>query len=212
MALQLWFHPLSSFCWKALIALYETDTPFEPKMVDFADPASVAAFKAVWPIGKMPVAVDPAEDRTVPESSIIIEYLDRGSGALIPKDLELARQTRLKDRFYDQYLHQPMQKVVGDRLRPEGAKDPFGVEQARAQIRAAYEMADQDMAGRTWAMGEAFTLADCSAFPATFYADRVEPMGPDRPALAAYVERLKQRPSVARTLREAEPYFHMFPG
>jgi len=210
MPLRLWFHPLSSFCWKALIALYETRTPFEGRIVDFADPACVAEFKAVWPMAKMPVLTD--GDRVVPESSIIVDYLDRGSGALIPADPDLARETRLRDRFYDLHLHQHMQKVVGDRLRPEGARDPFGVEQARGQMRSAYEVVEQEMAGRTWAMGEAFTLADCAAFPALFYADKVEPLGEGRPNARAYLGRLSGRPSIARVLKEAEPYFHMFPG
>ena len=123
---------------------------------------------------------DDARDQTVPESSIIIEYLDRhypGRTRFIPADPELALQTRLRDRFYDLYVHLPMQKIIGDRLRPEGSKDPHGVAEARAQMRTSYGMIEQQMAGGGWAMGDAFSLADCAALPALFYANMVEPFG-----------------------------------
>ena len=135
MSLKLYFHPLSSFCQKALVALYENDTPFEPVIVDLFDAKSSAALKAIWPIGRFPVLRDEANDRTVPESSIIIEYLDQhypGRTQLVPADAELARQTRLQDRFYDLYVNVPMQKVVTDKLRPSGKNDPHGVEAARS--------------------------------------------------------------------------------
>jgi glutathione S-transferase len=213
MSLTLHFHPLASFCWKALIALYENDTPFAPNMVDLGNAAERAALLKLWPIGKFPVLRDDARDQTVPESSIIIEYLDRhypGQTQFIPADPDLARQTRLRDRFYDLYLHLPMQKIMGDRLRPE-AKDPRGVEEAREQLRTSYRMIEAQMAGSTWAMGEAFGLADCAAMPALFYGNMVEPFGDAHKNVTAYFERLTARPSVARVLREAEPYFNMVP-
>ena len=123
MSLTLHFHPLASFCWKALIALYENDTPFAPNMVDLGNAAERAALLKLWPIGKFPVLRDDARNQTIPESSIIIEYLDRhypGRTQFIPADPDLAWQTRLRDRFYDLYLHLPMQKIMVDRLRPEG--------------------------------------------------------------------------------------------
>ena len=123
MTLKLHFHPLSSFCQKVLIALYENDTPFEPHIVDLGDPAQRGAFQKMWPIGKFPVLRDEARDRTIPESSIIIEYLAQhypGTTQLVPADPDLAWQTRLRDRFYDLYVNEPMQKIVGDRLRPAG--------------------------------------------------------------------------------------------
>ena len=214
MTLVLYFHPLSSFCQKALIALYENGTPFEPRIVDLSDEASRAAFLRLWPIGKFPVLRDEARDRLVPESSVIIEYLDRhypGPAPLMPADPDLALKTRLADRFYDLYVHEPMQKIVGDRLRPAGAKDPHGVADARTRMAAALALADKHIAGRTWAMGESFTLADCAAAPALFYADKVAPFAGMYPNLVAYLDRLKQRPSYARTLQEAEPYFKFFP-
>jgi glutathione S-transferase len=215
MSLTLHFHPLSSFCWKVLIALYENDTPFTAHSVNLGDEAERAALLRLWPIGKFPVLRDEAADRTIPETSIIIEYLDSqypGRIRFIPADLKLALQTRLRDRFYDLYVHLSMQKIVGDRLRPAGKKDPHGVEEARARLQSCYGMIDKEVAGKNWAMGDAFTIADCAAAPALFYANRVTPFGEADSNLSAYVDRLKARPSFARVLREAEPYFAMFPG
>jgi glutathione S-transferase len=214
MSLTLHFHPLSSFCWKALIALYENDTPFAPNVVDLGNAAERAALLKLWPIRKFPVLRDDARDQTVPESSIIIEYLDRhylGRTRFIPAEPDLVWQTRLRDRFYDLYLHLPMQKIIGDRLRAEGKKDPHGVEEAREQLRTSYRMIEAQMSAGTWAMGETFGLADCAAMPALFYGNMVEPFGDAHKNVTAYFERLKARPSVARVLKEAEPYFNMVP-
>jgi glutathione S-transferase len=214
MSLTLHFHPLSSFCWKVLIALYENDTPFAPHMVDLGNEAERAALLKLWPIGKFPVLRDDAMDRTIPESSIIIEYLDNhypGRTRFIPADQKLALQTRLRDRFYDLYVHLPMQKIVGDRLRPQGNKDPHGVEEARTRLQSCYGMIDKEVATRTWAMGEAFSIADCAASPALFYANQVLPFGDEHKNLTAYFDRLTARPCFARVIMEAEPYFRMFP-
>jgi glutathione S-transferase len=214
MSLTLHFHPLASYCHKVLVALYENDTPFTPNLVNLGDEAERAALLKLWPIGKFPVLNDHARDQTVPESTVIIEYLDShypGRTAFIPADPELARETRLRDRFYDCYVHEPMQKIVGDRIRPAGSKDPHGVEEARARLRTSYNMINWEMATRTWAMGDAFGLADCAAAPALFYANEVMPFRADHANLAAYLDRLKARPSYARVLKEAEPYFAMFP-
>lgn len=214
MSLTLHFHPLSSFCWKVLIALYENDIAFAANQVDLTDPAERAAFLKLWPIGKFPVLVDAARGETVPESSIIIEYLDRhypGRTRFIPEDPDIALLTRLRDRFYDLYIHLPMQEIVGDRLRPQDKRDPFGVEAARARIRGSYAMVEEQMASRPYAVGAAFTLADCAALPALFYANRVVPLAAEHRNVVAYLDRLKERPSIARVLEEAEPYFQMFP-
>jgi glutathione S-transferase len=163
----------------------------------------------------MPVLRDEARDRTIPESSIIIEYLAQhypGPTELIPADADLALQTRLRDRFYDLYVHDPMQKIVGDKLRPAGKTDPYGVEAARAQLLKSYGMIDAEMAARTWAMGDAFTLADCAAGPPLFFANKLIPFGESHANLAGYFERLTRRPSFARSLAEAEPYMKFFPG
>jgi glutathione S-transferase len=215
MSLKLYLHPLSSFCWKALIALYENDTSFTPVIVDLGNEASRTAFKEVWPIGKFPVLRDDAKDRTIPESSIIIEYLDLhypGRTRLIPADAELARQVRFRDRVYDLHLHMSMQKVVGDRLRPAEKRDPYGVEQAKALMRTAYGMIERDIGAKRWAMGDVFTMADCAAAPALFYANKVVPFGETHNNVASYLGRLLERPSFARAVKEAEPYFSMFPA
>jgi glutathione S-transferase len=219
MSLTLQFHPLSSFCHKVLIALYENGTPFTPQIVDLGDAEQRAAFYALWPVGKFPVLEDSARGEVVPESSIIIEYLDQhypGRTRFIPADVEQARAVRLRDRFFDLHIHLHMQKIVGDRLRPAGAKDPHGVADARTRMAAALgiiekEMARRDVIKQSWAAGESFTLADCAAAPALFYADKVAPFAGAYPNLVAYLDRLKQRPSYARTLQEAEPYFKFFP-
>ncbi len=213
MTLRLYYHPLSSFCWKALIALYENGVAFEGQIVNFMDPAEDAAFREMWPIRKFPVLRDEAADRLIPESSIIIEYIDQkfpGAVRLIPSDPDRAREMRLRDRVIDLHLHASMQKVITDRLRPEDKHDPFGVDQAKELIATCYRMLDQEMASRTWIMGDDFTMADCAAMPALFYGEMAVPFGEHR-NVAAYLERLKQRPSIARVIREAEPYFKYVP-
>jgi glutathione S-transferase len=215
MSLTLYYHPLSSFCMKALIALYETGVPFKAQIVNLMDAAERANLVALWPMGKFPVLRDEARGVTVPESTIIIEYLAQhypGETRLIPADPDDARTVRLHDRLFDLHVHMQMQKVVGDRLRPEGQTDPFGVEQAKTQMRAALGIVEADIAGKTWAMGEAFTMADCAAAPSLVYADKVMPFGQTHPRASAYLGRLTARPSFARVLAEAEPYFKMFPG
>src|SRR5581483_336007 len=213
MALILYFHPLSSFCQKVLIALYENDTPFTPHFVDLMDAEQNAAFKRIWPIGKFPVLRD--GDRTVPESTTIIEYLAQhhpGPVQLIPADVDVAFETRAQDRFIDLHIHLPMQKIITDRIRPQGQNDPHGVEQARMQMQTALALLDERMATRTWALGDTFTMADCAAAPPLFYVNMaVAPLAGVYANLAAYLERLIRRPSYARALKEAEPYLQCVP-
>jgi glutathione S-transferase len=214
MALKLYFHPLASFCHKALIALYENRVPFEPIIVDLRDEASRAAFRAIWPMAKMPVLRDEARNRTVAESTIIIEFLDAhypGPTRFLPADTDRAWQTRMWDRFYDHYVQEPMQKIVADRLRPAGKTDPYGVDLAKAQLHQAYGVMEREMESKIWAIGDDFTLADCAAAPALFYADTVAPFAGTHKNLAAYLDRLVVRPSFARVLEEAQPYFNLFP-
>ncbi|AZO73343.1 MAG: glutathione S-transferase family protein [Mesorhizobium sp.] len=214
MSLTLHFHPLASFCWKPLIAFYENDTPFTPVIVDLAEEQSRAAFLKVSPTGKMPALRDDARDRTVLESTIVVEYLAAhypGPVELIPAAIDLAIEVRQADRFYDFYVQQPMQKIVADRLRPQDKTDPFGVEEARAQLRNSYAIIEKEMQGKIWAVGETFTMADCAASPALFYANKVEPLGDSFPAVKRYHDRLLERPAFARVIEEAQPYFKLFP-
>lgn len=212
MALTLYAHPFAAFCQKALVALYENATPFAYRHIDLGKPEDREALIALWPFRKFPVLVD--GDATVVESSIVIEHLDRhhpGPVRFIPADADAAAEVRLLDRVLDNYVLVPMQKVATDPLRPEGGRDPVGVELARMTLRTAYAWLEQRLAGRRWATGDAFTLADCAAAPGLFYADWSEPIPETCPALRAYRARLLARPSYARALDEARPYRHLFP-
>jgi glutathione S-transferase len=214
MTLRLHYHPLASYCWKVLIALYDTAIPFEREIVDLGDPEQKARFLKLNPLGKFPVLVDEAAGRGFPESSINVEYLAmkyREAARLMPDDKDLALRVRLSDRFYDNYVQSPMQKIVGDRLRPADKRDPFGVEQARADLENALTLIDRDMEGGGWATGLTFTMADCAAAPALYYADKVAPFGKKHAGAARYLGRLMERPSFARVLKEVEPYFSNFP-
>lgn len=213
MSLELFLHPLSSYCHKVLIALYENDTPFALKRID--DPAVAPEYEKLSPLKRFPILRDVGRDRAIPESTIIIEYLDThfpGRVRFIPKDPDLAWQARLRDRFFDNYLHTPMQKFAADRLRPEGKKDPYGLEESKVLFVKALGLIEGEMRNKTWAMGEAFTLADCAAAPALFYGNRF--FGPFRdthPNAMAYLDRLMARRSYARALEEAKPFMHLLP-
>ena len=211
--LTLFYHPLASYCHKALIGLYEADLPFTPHLLDLMDPAVRAAHLARWPIGKMPVLEDHGRGALIPEASIILEYLAvhyPAARSLVPADPELAWQARLRDRYFDLYVNDPMGKIVTDNLRPPGRGDPHGVEHARGVLRTAYDVIERELVG-PWAVGETFTLADCAAAPALYFASRIERFGAEHRRTAAYLARLGQRPSVARVLREAEPYLANIP-
>ena len=211
MSLVLHQHPFALYCWKALIALYERDVPFTADLVE----ADRSALATLWPSASIPVLVD--DGVVVPESSIIVEHLDRHGDAppLIPTDPDEALQARLWDRVADGYVATPVQRIVGDALRPSDAKDPHGVSQAHASLDLAYAVLDRQLNGRDrdgWLAGNDFTLADCAAAPALHYADVVHPLDRDaHPALAAYFDRVLTRPSVDRVVEEARPYRVLFP-
>ena len=214
MSLTLHAHPLSSFCWKVLIGLYENGIPFENVTVDLGDPAVREAFRRLSPMGKMPALRDDARDETVNETSVILDYLDAhypGPVRFVPAHADLAWRTRFWDRFFDHYIHHPMQRIVADRLRPAECKDGFGVDEAYAQLASACDHLESVLAdGRAWMCGD-FGLADCAAMPALFYADKVQSLAERWPNGLDYLERLKARPSVQRVLIEAEPFFKFFP-
>lgn len=211
MTLTLYEHPFAAYCWKALIALYERDVPFEPRLVE--GEAGRAELAQLWPMAGIPVLADDAAPATIPESSTIVEYLDAFGDAppLIPADPAAALQARLWDRVVDGHVMTPMQKIVGDALRPEGRDDPEGVVQARAELDRAYDLLDGRLGGG-WAAGADFTLADCAAAPGLFYARVVHRWDEDRhAALTRYLTALSARPSVARVVEEARAYRHLFP-
>ncbi|MDT9600069.1 glutathione S-transferase family protein [Sphingosinicella rhizophila] len=206
------YHPLSSCCWKVLIALYEKDTPFEARMVDFGDEEGRRRFLALWPTGKIPLLQD--GDRIVPETSVMIDYLDRrdpGRIRLLPQDAEAQLEVRLLDRLFDLYVMTPMQQIVAQALRPEEERDPRATAEAHKVLAMAYAMIDARIGDRAWAAGAAFSLADCAAAPSLFYANILLPFGEEHRRLAAYARALMARPSVRRVIDEARPYFRFFP-
>ncbi|AVA21832.1 glutathione S-transferase family protein [Rhizobium sp. CB3171] len=214
MSLILYQHPLASFCHKVLMALYENGTPFESRVIDLGNEESRASLLRLWPIGKFPVLRDEALDSTVPETSIIIEYLDRhypGATPLLPLDPTDALCVRLWDRFFDLYVQEPMQAIVADIRRPEDERNPKAVAQAQALLRTAYGMIEQQLGEKLWIAGDALTMADCAAAPALFYAETLVPFGEQQVRLQQYYQRLLDRPSFARVLEEAMPYFHFYP-
>jgi glutathione S-transferase len=210
MALTLYAHPFSSFSQKALIALYENNTPFRFRMLNDAE--GFAELAALWPHKKFPVLVD--GEATVIEATIIIEHLAEhhpGPVRLIPTDGKAALSTRFMDRFFDNYVMTPMSKVVGDSLRDPGSRDSQGVADARTQLETSYAWLDSVMRDRHWAAGEHFSLADCAAAPSLFYADWVHEIERRFANVRAYRARLLARPSVARAVDEARPYRGFFP-
>lgn len=209
-ALRLYAHPFSSYCQKALVALYENATPFDYRSLE--EPQNNAELAALWPMKRFPVLAD--GDRTVLEATCIIEYLDihhPGAQRLIPADRDAALDVRMLDRFFDNYVSTPQQKVVFDALRPEADRDPYGVQQARVMLDTSYAWLDQRMATREWACGNAFTLADCAAAPFLFYADWTHPIDARFAHVRAYRARLLARASFQRCVEEARPYRPYFP-
>lgn len=208
--LKLYAHPFSSYSQKALIALYENGTPFEYRLLGDAD--AMRELEALWPMKRFPVLLD--GERTVIEASTVIEYLDLhhpGPVRLLPENAQAALEVRMLDRFFDNYVSTPQQKVVFDRLRPEAARDDYGVAEARRMLDTAYAWLDRWMEGRTWASAETFSLADCAAAPFLFYADWTHPIDAGYANVLAYRRRLLARPSFARAVDEGRPYRPLFP-
>lgn len=214
MTLTLHSHPLSTFCQKAKIGLFALEVPFTENVIDLGHPEQRAALLAIWKIGKFPVLEDKATGRTVPETSILLEHAQHAYAKgkrLIPETFEEALATRAWDRFFDWYVNVPLGKIVMDTLRPEGQRDPLGVQQARELLATAYDLADAQVKGNRFVIGDTFTLADCAAAPTLFFARRVQSMEA-HPHLTAYFARVSQHPAVARSFAEAAPYLALFPG
>ncbi|HST37821.1 MAG TPA: glutathione S-transferase family protein [Allosphingosinicella sp.] len=210
MPLTLYSHPFSSYCQKVLIAFWENDIPFTYRHLE--DEGAGAELAALWPIGRFPVLVD--DGRTIAESSIIIEHLDvhhPGPVRLVPEDPKEALEVRFMDRFFDNHVMTAMQGPVFEALRTDGERKEEAMEKARKALDTAYAWLEEELAGRTWAAGERFTMADCAAAPSLFYADWVHQIGDAFPAVRAYRSRLLDRPSFARAVEEARPYRSYFP-
>lgn len=209
MTLAMYLHPLSSYVQKAKTAFYEKDVPFEARMLDGSEPVA-SDFAALWPIGRFPVLVD--DGRLIFEATSIIEYLDARFPAtprLVPEDALMAVEVRMWDRFFDNYVNYPQQRIVYTAI---GREPDDGEDGARwkKMFDTSYAMLDQRMTDRTWIAGD-FSLADCAAAPSLLYADWTYPIPHHFAALHAYRQRLLARPSYARALDEARPYRHMFP-
>jgi glutathione S-transferase len=212
LALTLYAHPLSSYCQKVLIALYENSIPFEYRMLSLNEDAAVAELLSVWPLKRIPVLLD--GERTVVESSIIIEHLGLyhpGSVRLIPERADHALPVRMMDRFFDNYIMSPMQRIVLDSLRAAQDRDHRGVTEAKSLLETAYGWLNEVLSEREWAAGGSFSLADCAGAPSLFYADWVHPITSNFLHVQAYRRRLLARPSYARAVEEARPYRSLFP-
>jgi glutathione S-transferase len=212
MNLTLYSHPLSSYCWKVLIALYENGTPFDARMVNLGDPGAKAAFKTLWPTAKIPLLEDRGE--VVPETSIMIEHIEQrypGKVCLIPQDPHEQLNVRLWDRLFDLYVMAPMQRFIAQQLRPATERDATIIAESLTELRNAYDMIEDRRGNRDWAAGKSFSMADCAAAPALFYARIVAPFSSSHVNLAHYFDRLMARPSVKRVITEARPYFQYFP-
>jgi glutathione S-transferase len=212
MMIALYAHPFSSYSQKALIALYENATPFELKMLGPEAPQNFSALTKLWPIAKFPVLED--NGVVVFEATSIIEYLalrHPGPVSLIPADPRIALDVRMMDRVFDNYVMTPMNWIVQDARRSPDERDAQTVARGRSLLDASYRWLDQHMAGREWAAGESFSLADCAAAPSLFYADWAYPIAEAFHAWRAYRKRLLARRSFARAVDEARPYRQFFP-
>ncbi|WP_259781862.1 glutathione S-transferase family protein [Aestuariispira ectoiniformans] len=212
MSLLLYGHPFSSYTQKALIALYENDTAFEFRLISPETPEHGAEWLRRWPLRKFPILVD--GDRTIAETSIIIEYLQLnhpGPIGLLPEDPAAALDVRFMDRFFDLHVMSAGQHAVNGALTGNPDRREEGLATAIEKLEMAYAWLEDRLAGRTWACGEEFTLADCAAGPSLFYADWIHRISEDFPQLRAYRTRLLARPSFARAVEEARPYRPLFP-
>lgn len=210
--IELFGHPFSSYTWKALIALYETGAPFAYRVIDADHPENATRLNAISPLGKFPAIAD--GDVALFEASIIIEYVQQrypGAARLMPSDPAAALDVRMLDRFFDNYVMTPMQRIVGDFIRAPQDRDPKTVAEAQTMLRRSYAWLDQRLTNGRFICGEDFTLADCAAAPSLFYADWVCDIPPDQGKLKAYRARLLERPSVRRCVEDARPYRSYFP-
>nr|WP_283938307.1 glutathione S-transferase family protein [Sphingomonas brevis] len=209
--MTLYGHPFSSYCWKVQIPLDADGTPYTYKNIDPSNPGVMDELRSLWPIGKFPVLVD--DGRLIAETSCIIEYLQThhpGPNVWIP-DGEDGLRVRFLDRFFDLHIQGNMQPSVNHALRPEGCGDSYGAEKGLKALRIAYDWLEENLPDSEWAAGDRFTLADCAAAPALFYADWVDEIGDGRPRLKAYRARLLAHPAVSKSVEGARPYRPYFP-
>ena len=206
---ELYYHPLSPYSQKVLVAIYEKSLEFTPRIVNLKSAQERARYRELYPMGKLPLVVL-NHGPLIPESSIIIEYLDGlGGTRLIPDDAEDARRTRFMDRFFDNYLTDAASELFAEGVKPSAQQDTQRIESAQHCIHAVYDFLEHEISHRRWAAGQEFSMADCAAAAGLFYASRILPYH-DHPNLAVYAQRLAERPSVARVRDEAAPYMQAY--
>lgn len=212
MALLLYGHPFSSYTQKALIALYENDTPFEFRCLGPNHPENAAEWLSRWPLRKFPLLVD--GDRDLVETSVIIEYLQLvypGRVPLLPAHPMAALDVRFLDRFFDLHVMDPVQLAVDSALGRIAMSREDGLSLAKDRLERAYVWLEGHLSGKAWATGSEFTMADCAAAPALFYADWTHRIPSSCPLVQAYRKRMLERPSFARAVEEARPFRSYFP-
>ncbi len=209
LAMKLYYNPISSYSQKALIAFYEKGIDFEPNIVNLMDPDDLAKYRDVYPMGKIPCLVLD-DGHLIPESSIIIEYIDdMGEPRLIDGDSEQTRKIRFKDRMIDLYLDDSIVTLLFQGMKPEDQRDPERMATAQFRIDTMYSFMEAEFEKHPFASGNKFSMADCAAAPALFYAEQAAPFAAYK-NISAYWERLRQRPSVQRTHEEARPVLEAF--
>ncbi len=207
--MKFYYHPISSYCQKVLVAMYEKGVEFEPHIVSLMDPEMRAQYRDIYPMGKVPLLVVD-DDHLIPESSIIIEYLDSvADPELIVGDAEQRRKIRFKDRMFDLYLNDSVSTLLFQGMKPDPERDQERIDTSKFRIETMYGFMEQEFGNQPYANGEEFSMADCAAMPALFYAQRTAPFDAYE-NISAYWNRLASRPSIRRVISEAEPHVRAF--
>lgn len=205
--MKLYYMPLSTYSQKTLLGLHEKELQFERVIVNLEDDVQAGEYRALHPLGTVPLMI--ANDgRKIPESTSILEYVDHRYGAgsrLLPRDPELAQQTRFGDRMFDLYLNDSVVAILTEQRKPEAQRDAPLVARMRQRIDAIYRYMEELLARRDWINGERFSLADCAAAPALLYAQHVAPFD-NRCYISAYWKRIQARPAHRQLMEEVRPW------
>ena len=203
--MKFYYHPISSYCQKVMVALYEKGLEFEPELVALMNPEARRKYREIYPMGKVP-ALLLDDGHLIPESSIIIEYLDSlGEPKLIFGDAEQRRKIRFKDRMYDLHLTESVSTLIFQDMKPEAERDQERIAAAKFRIETMYGFMEEEFSKQPFSNGETFSMADCAAVPGLYYAQRKAPFN-EHQNISGYWDRLASRPSVRRVMEEAEPH------
>lgn len=210
--MELYFSYPSPYCQKVLIALYEKKIAFVGKLVNLADPADKAEYQAIYPLGKVPLLCTD-DNKLVPESSIIIEFLDQVEPAhrLIPLETDHARNVRLWDRLADQYLCASVMNMLMESRKPTAQQNAADIERWSRTLGTMYRMIDDQLARFPYLAGMEFSMADCAALPGLYYSSQFASLK-GFPRLSSYFESLMLRASVMRVVDDAAPYIKALLG